>query len=437
MNTQLSCALSMVRDGQYAQALSLLHWIHQDTVLPEKLRNSIMFNINLCNNRLNKISHKDHVLFDSEIIKVGTISPQDTSKGLHRDAETVCWALSKDSYIDASIMLIDGNVFSYTYSNNINLDANILQFNNDGRKNATSISAKGWFESLDVLIIFEALNLDLISLIKSRGKVKHILYVPNLEWAVLDPSSEDTRPWENLLAREKDFIISIARTRSIYKKLTNLNLPVVKLDWSIPDFVVKRNNLKFSRDRELVILINAGNFGFKGRRGFDIFIKAINELQIPPNPVRIIIKSNLPLEEKYKLPTINNLTYEIYTEFIDDRFKLTKYYDRANIVLYPSRFEGFGLSLLEALHRGCFVLATDGEPMSELLPSKQMLIAAQKIGLIKLANIYNPCFIDLSHRLNDLIADPSNTYSDNSAYFKLRQEKFVQGLCALIRLFSK
>ena len=39
----------------------------------------------------------------------------------------------------------------------------------------------------------------------------------------------------------------------------------------------------------------------------------------------------------------------------------------ADAVLYPSRWEGLGLSLLEALHAGVPALVTDGWPMNEVM----------------------------------------------------------------------
>lgn len=42
-------------------------------------------------------------------------------------------------------------------------------------------------------------------------------------------------------------------------------------------------------------------------------------------------------------------------------------YNGADVMLVPSRFEGVGLAVLEAMASGCIVMATDAEPMSQFI----------------------------------------------------------------------
>ncbi|KAJ1473664.1 hypothetical protein T484DRAFT_1835228, partial [Baffinella frigidus] len=54
----------------------------------------------------------------------------------------------------------------------------------------------------------------------------------------------------------------------------------------------------------------------------------------------------------------------------------------AGAVLYPSLWKGFGLSMMEALHAGVPVIATDGWPMNEVVVngSNGLLVEADNLG---------------------------------------------------------
>lgn len=49
----------------------------------------------------------------------------------------------------------------------------------------------------------------------------------------------------------------------------------------------------------------------------------------------------------------------IFTGNIDNKKRLNQYYSKAAIFCLPSRWESFGIALLEAIHHGCFPIVTD------------------------------------------------------------------------------
>lgn len=49
----------------------------------------------------------------------------------------------------------------------------------------------------------------------------------------------------------------------------------------------------------------------------------------------------------------------IFTGNIDDKKQLNQYYSKAAIFCLPSRWESFGIVLIEAIHHGCFPIVTD------------------------------------------------------------------------------
>ena len=57
------------------------------------------------------------------------------------------------------------------------------------------------------------------------------------------------------------------------------------------------------------------------------------------------------------------------------RAELEVLFDRAVAVVFPSRYEGFGLGVLEAMHRGCPVVAADTTALVEVVDGAGLLVA--------------------------------------------------------------
>ncbi len=119
---------------------------------------------------------------------------------------------------------------------------------------------------------------------------------------------------------------------------------------------------------------------------FEAFLRAV---AVARTPIRLTIKSIQPcadylpssLHAALRHPAIRVL------EGFADRGTLAALHDDADAVVYPSRWEGFGLSLLEALHHGLPVLVTDGDPMNELVQDGRtgLLVPARQVGWTRLA----------------------------------------------------
>jgi glycosyltransferase involved in cell wall biosynthesis len=122
--------------------------------------------------------------------------------------------------------------------------------------------------------------------------------------------------------------------------------------------------------------------------------------------------------------------------YTTSREDLLSYYDSADIVLYPSRFEGFGLSLLEAIHRGCVVFVTDGEPMTDLVPTFWPKVGAVQSGFLRLAPTYEPDAASLAELIGSFIARPEDLSTDVSQIYLRRQRLFREQLDSLVRVFA-
>jgi len=423
-----SRGLALLQAGRHEEALvAMRDALRTSDVLPE-LRAGLEFSTEICERRMRRATDTE-----ANSLVVGIVAPAERSKGLFRDAETIVWALQGAEGLRTSVLLVSNNLYRHDHVGS----AATYEVMGAAGGAASRTTAASWLEQIDVLIVLEALNPSLLALAQSSSRLRQILFMPNLEWAVIDPEQDDTRSWERYLQSASTRVVTIARSPSIQRRLAPLQIPTVLLNWSIPDPVVDARREPWHSGREVRMLFNGGNLGFQDRRGLDILLDAIGRLGDLPGPAQLVIKCNKAREELATLQAPPGLRIEIDTRFVKDREDVLAYYDRADLVLYPSRFEGLGLSLLEALHRGCYVLATDGEPMTDLLPAAWLRIPAQRRGLVKLAPRFEPDPRAMADAMRQLLLDPEQLLTDTAADYRERQARFRRELASLVRLLAR
>lgn len=107
-------------------------------------------------------------------------------------------------------------------------------------------------------------------------------------------------------------------------------------------------------------------------KSFKLIIKKYPELKF----VRI---GDDPEDKKYDLEImtlINDLDLDknvIFLGHVPEK-DLPQYYSNAELFLFPSLKEGFGLPIIEAMSCGCPVVTSDKPPMSELVLSSQITV---------------------------------------------------------------
>ncbi len=432
MDGIFSHARRLLAEGRYEAALLALRVARDGGHAKPELLSSLDFDIALCERQ----RRRHAAASGTAVLKVGIVTPADRSKGLFRDAETVAWALNDAPDLGCSALMVSDNLYRHDYGR---AGAKVYEVIDpaDPTMSGPRMTPEHWLEGIDVLLVLEALNPSLLALASRSPRVRQVLFMPNLEWAVLDPRVEDTRPWERTLQQAGARVLTVARSPSIERRLLPLRVPVVQIPWSIPDPVLPTRRPPPRADRPLNLLFNGGNLGYRDRRGLDVVVEALRRLGEPSRPLHVVIKCNKTHEALASLPEQPGLRIDVDTRFLPDRDDLLALYDRADVVLYPSRFEGLGLSLLEALHRGCYVLATDGDPMSDLLPGHCLRIAAQQCGMIKLAPLFEPDPQSLADAIAMLIREPAGLTADIGAAYIERQRRFRRELGALVRLVAR
>lgn len=310
---------------------------------------------------------------------VGIVSVNDPRKGLYRDTEILIWALRQaDDRFGARIKI---SVFPVTGADRgLRTQAGETKAER-GVATLSHMVSSGmqfatWLDGVDVLITCETWFDSAIRLAHQRGK--RTIFVPNIEWVARG------RPLEQWVREVRASGTEVwAKTEVAHKALSAAGLDPVRLSWSIPDPVTRE---RAGSGGDLRLLMLAGMGGWRNRRGLDIALDAFTLARQRVPGLRLTVHSIKPIRDYGNLRGIEARGVAI-TEGLLSREKLSSLMENADVMLYPSRWEGFGLSLLEGLHAGLPVLATDGAPMSELVEHGHngLLVAAQATGVVRLA----------------------------------------------------
>jgi glycosyltransferase involved in cell wall biosynthesis len=318
--------------------------------------------------------------FELVIMKIGVITVADSSKGLHREAELIAWAMDKSP--NCTIEIIHLNTIQTDSINAKSVPSN----QPTSWSTVTPSSIQDWINTVDILFLLEAINTNVLDYAIEKTK---IVLVPNLEWAtVKEGNDQSTLSWINLVRKyNSKGMIVIAKSTMIWKSLQSNEITSKLVNWSIPE-PISAIRVPQMVNKISTILMNAGQGGWCNRRGVDVFIEAISLM--PKNDLfNFILKTIKPWEEYNLGPLPENLTL---IEGYISRIELEQLIASTDLIIYPSRFEGFGLSMLEALHLGIPVMCTDGWPMNEIqtINSRLLLIDSVREKQIRLAMAFEP-----------------------------------------------
>lgn len=123
----------------------------------------------------------------------------------------------------------------------------------------------------------------------------------------------------------------------------------------------------FSLDRsETVILFGSVGPTSDPRKGFDLLTAALDDIQITSNNVRLVIfGASEPADG-------DNLSHPTtYTGYLNDEESLALLYTAADVMVVPSRYEGFGQTVSEAMACGTPVVAFDATGPSDTVDHRE------------------------------------------------------------------
>ncbi len=158
----------------------------------------------------------------------------------------------------------------------------------------------------------------------------------------------------------------------------------------------------------LVVVHSAGMAGPNDRKGTDLALQAFVSV---PGPAKLLLHSQMPLEQ-WPESWLACVKRDSRIQPLTGPLQPVELYRRGDLYLYPSRLEGIGLTLPEALATGLAAITTGGPPMSEFVdPYETGMLVPVSDYRARFDGYYWPeAWLDpllLADALRPYIADPT------------------------------
>ncbi len=124
-----------------------------------------------------------------------------------------------------------------------------------------------------------------------------------------------------------------------------------------------RKTLDLPLNKKIVLHIGSEN----PRKNIPTLIKAFAKLQKDGNRNIILLRVGETRASTHKLISAYHLDESILEFGLRDQSDLCYLYNAADVLVFPSLYEGFGLPLIEAMASGCPVIAADRTSLPEVL----------------------------------------------------------------------
>ncbi|CRX38900.1 glycosyltransferase [Estrella lausannensis] len=230
--------------------------------------------------------------------------------------------------------------------------------------------------------------------------------IPNPEWC-----------WDTPESLQKVDLI-LARTREVERLYSEKGLPVFYLGFTGADQFLPHVEKKYRSYFHL--------------KGFSPF-KSCEEIVAAWNPSfpELIVVDHWP---HYKKITPNITIIDAY--LTDEEIKIAQ--NRSGIHLCPSKTEGFGHSMTEAMSAGAVVLTTDAPPMNEFIVDRRFLIPYFKTSVHGWGKLYHVSPQEIrkavAHTMKLSPKELKEVGEQNRRRYLELKEEFLQNLQDLLTL---
>jgi glycosyltransferase involved in cell wall biosynthesis len=129
------------------------------------------------------------------------------------------------------------------------------------------------------------------------------------------------------------------------------------------DKTLARKNVGLPLNKKIVLHVGSEN----PRKNIPTLIKAFAKLQKDGNRNTILLRVGETRANTHKLISAYHLDESVLEFGLRDQSDLCYLYNAADVLVFPSLYEGFGLPLIEAMASGCPVIAADRTALPEVL----------------------------------------------------------------------
>jgi 1,2-diacylglycerol 3-alpha-glucosyltransferase len=189
----------------------------------------------------------------------------------------------------------------------------------------------------------------------------------------------------------------------------------IYVPWGTDPHLFKAVSLdRLVRGDSVTFFHSAGMGGVNLRKGTDLLVDAFSRVRAP---ARLVIHSQAGIDH-YGAEVAEKIRSDRRIEFIHKTVGAPGLYHLGDVYVYPTKLEGIGLTICEALACGLPVITTDSAPMNEFVEDNVTgaLVRVATTALRK-DNYYWPeTYLDIGH-LTDLI----NRYAED--HEKVIQQK--------------
>lgn len=191
----------------------------------------------------------------------------------------------------------------------------------------------------------------------------------------------------------------------------------------------------------MITFFHSSGFSPK-RKGTDFVIKAFERIK---NKAKLVIHSQVNIGKHFPelMPLINELIKSESLNYIEKEVSAPGLYHLGDVYLYPSRLDGIGLTIAEALACGLPAIVSNNPPMSEF--------ATKDVGkLVNISTFYSradgyywpQCDVDLdslSNAMQEYVDNFSNilNYKKSAREFTERALDWKKNSIGLSGIFSK
>lgn len=132
---------------------------------------------------------------------------------------------------------------------------------------------------------------------------------------------------------------------------------------------------------------------FPEQKGQDILIRALGELKNIRKDFKCIFVGDAPVNNEYILTDFKKLASDLYVkeniEFLGDRNDVPELLSKATVFVLPSRYEGFGISLIEAMYSKIPVIASNIDGPKEIIGDNKYGFLFESENYRELAEVLN------------------------------------------------
>lgn len=289
-----------------------------------------------------------------KVPRVGLVAVADRTKGLARDVELIEQCLRGGPR--HRLGLSDPAASRFTVENPVSFCSAVDMHCMEGQ------TWSDWLDTVDVVVIPEFLPVDAINL--ALGLDKRVVYIPNADWAQIHDDADLWAQVVSALAARSGFSVW-AKTPAWMRVMRELGIDCDLVPWISLDPVVIDRPVP-PQEGPVRFFANVGTGGYKERRNLPIILDAWRLLDAKPEEATLTIKGWGRLKPDQAGLT-NGPPGNLPTLIMEDwtRQQVQASWLEHDVVLHPSKWEGFGLPLSEALNAGCPVITSDAWPMNE------------------------------------------------------------------------